>query len=410
MIERIKTLDDLDVNGKTVLLRVDINSPIDRETKKIKDETRIKRSLPTIKELSSKKAKLVILAHQGDPLDYENFTSLKEHAEILERLLNKKVIFIEDVVGPFALKTIQRLKNGEILLLENVRIHTEETVIFEEKVGLSPEEQVKTILVKKLSPLADFYINDAFASVHRVEPSLVGFPQVLPCACGRLFEEELRSLTRVRDNPERPCVFILGGAKTLDAFKMMGSVLENGSADRVLTGGFVGEIMLIAKGYKLGNPTEELIKKKHLEEFISPAKELLEKYKEKILYPLDIAIDENGRREIEIENLPVNLLIGDVGKKTIKSYTDVVNEARTIFMNGPAGIYEKEIFSYGTKSIWEGVANSNAFSVIGGGDTIAASEKFKITDKISYISTAGGGLVRFLARGKMPVLEYLKSR
>ena len=410
MIAGIKTLDDINVSGKVVLLRIDINSPVDSTTKKMKDDTRIRRSLPTIKELSEKKAKIVILAHQGDPLDYQNFTSLEEHSQILEKLLGKKVKFIDDVVGPTAQEAISRLKDGEILLLENIRLHTEETIIFEKEVKLSPREQAKTTLVKKLSPLADIYVCDAFACVHRSEPSLVGFPQLLPSACGRLFEEELKVLSQVREKPKRPCLFLLGGAKILDAFKMMEKVLENGSADKVLTGGLVGEIILKAAGYNLGSPSEELIRKKNLEEFISPAKKLLKGYETRLLYPQDVAVEGEEREEVDIAQLPVNRLIVDIGKKTVEKYTELIEQAQTIFMNGPVGIYEKGISSYGTEELWRGVARSSAFSVMGGGDTIAAARKFKVDDKISYICTAGGGMVRFLSGEKLPVLEALERR
>ena len=193
----ICTLDDVEVAGSTVLLRVDINSPIDRVTKRIKDDTRIQCSLPTIRELVADRARVVILAHQGDPLDYENFISLKEHAQVLSRLLGQEVGFIEDVAGPEAQDRIKGLGEGEVLLLENVRIHTEETILFEEAVELSPAEQAKTFLVRQLAPLGDLYVCDAFAAVHRAEPSLVGFSHLLPSACGRLFQQELEALSQV---------------------------------------------------------------------------------------------------------------------------------------------------------------------------------------------------------------------
>jgi len=409
MIEGIKTLDDIEVKDKTLLLRIDINSPIDTKTRKIKDDTRIKRSATTIKELSDKGAKVIILAHQADPMDYQNFTLLKEHAVLLEKALEKKINYISDCVGPAAVDAIKNLKSGEILLLENIRIHTEETIIFEKEAGLSPSEQARTLLVSRLAPLADGYICDAFACVHRSEPSLVGFPEVLPSVCGRLFEEELKALSQVMKNPKRPCVFILGGAKILDAFKMMEKVLENGSADMVLTGGFVGEIMLKALGYNLGNLTEELIKKKNLLQFIEVAKKVLENYKEKVLYPEDLAGGKSDRKEFKISQLPIDSLITDIGQGTIKRYIDIIKKAGAIFMNGPAGVYENENSSLGTKEIWQAVGNSNAFTVIGGGDTIAASKKFGIINKLSYVSTAGGGLVRYISGEKVAVIEALKK-
>jgi phosphoglycerate kinase len=410
MIDGIKTLDDFDVAGKTVLLRVDINSPVDSQTKRIKDDTRIKASVPTIRELAEKRAKVVIMAHQADPMDYQNFTSLEEHASLLQQALGKPIKFIDDVVGPAAREAIKSLGQGEILLLENVRIHTEETIIFEKQLKLTPAEQAKTIVVQKLAPLADIYLCDAFACVHRSEPTLVGFPEVLPSGCGRLFEAEVRVLNKVSKDPARPCLFMLGGAKILDAFKMMESVLANGTADKVLTTGLVADIMLKAAGYDLGKETDALIKDKHLEEFIPTAEKLLKAYSDRVYCPDDVAILRGGKRvEIDTSSLPADGLIVDIGSKTVEEYGRLILDAGTIFMNGPAGIYENEESAFGTKSLWEKVAESDAFSLIGGGDTIAAAKKFGVEGGISYICTAGGGLIMYLSGETLPVMEALRG-
>lgn len=408
--EGISTLDDLNVKGKVVFVRCDINCPLDQD-KRIKDTTRIRRSIPTLKELFEEGAKVVIFAHQGDPLDYQNFISLEEHRDYLERFLKKKVEFIEDIAGPIAQEKIKKLKEGEILLLENIRLYTEETIIFEEEVKLTAQEQCKTYLITKLSPLADLYLCDAFACVHRSEPSLVAFPRILPSAVGRLFEEELTALSKVRTFPQKPCLYLLGGAKILDAFRMMDHVLKDNCADRILTFGLVGNVMLKAKGYDLGKPSEELLKRKNLLLYVDKAKQILKIYGQKVSYPQDVAIDDNGRRkEITISSLPADGLILDIGEETISEYSQQIGKAKTIFMNGPAGMYEREGFHLGTEKIWKEVGNSSAFSVIGGGDTIAAAGKFGIKGKISHISTAGGGLIRFLAGETLPVIEALKNR
>ncbi len=407
--DQILTLDDLSVQEKTVLLRVDINSPVD-ESKKIKDETRIRRSLKTIEELNRKNARLVILAHQADPLEYQNFTVLREHGELLSAALGRKVEYIEDVAGPFAVDKVRGMQPGEILLLDNVRIHTEETILFEKEVKLPPEEQAKTIIVQRLAPLADYYVCDAFAAVHRSQPTLVGFPEVLPAAAGRLFEEELRILTKVKQNPERPCIFILGGAKILDAFKMMRSVLDDRSADKILTTGLVAQIMLKAKGYHLGEATESYLEKKNLLEFIPAAEESLKRHSDRIVCPEDFAVDRGGERiEVAAGELPEDAPIADIGNKTIGRYSELINDSKTVFINGPAGIYENSRFALGTRRIWERVASSRAFSVLGGGDSIAAAGLFKVQDRISFISTAGGGLIRFLSGEKLAVVEALKK-
>ena len=410
MIEnRILTLDDLPVEGKTVLLRVDINSPVD-ESKRIKERTRILRCLPTIRELHDKRAKLVVLAHQADPIEYQNFTVLREHADILSELLGSRVEYIVDVAGPFALEKIRAMKPGDILLLDNVRIYTEETIIFEKEVKLPPEDQARTTVVRRLSPLADAYVCDAFAAVHRSQPTLVGFPELLLSAAGRLFEEELRVLSKVKQNPARPCIFILGGAKILDAFRMMRSALEDGSADKILTTGLVAQIMLKAKGKRLGRASEAYLEKKNLLEFVPAAEESLKNHADRIVCPEDFAVDAAGqRREVEADALSDEEPIADIGERTIEHYCALIDGTRTVFVNGPAGVYEHPPFDLGTRKIWEAVASAQAFSVLGGGDSIAAARLFGVDEGISFISTAGGGLIRFLAGEKLAVVEALKK-
>ncbi|MGD8966898.1 MAG: phosphoglycerate kinase [Anaerolineae bacterium] len=407
---QVLTLDDFELKGKTVLLRVDINSPMDRQTKAIKDDMRIRRCLPTIQELADRGARVAILAHQGDPLDYQNFTPLAEHATLLSRLLNRPVVYLDDVAGPAARERIRALRDSEILLLENVRIHTEETIIFEEEVWLTPTEQARTYIVRNLAPLADLYVCDAFAAVHRSEPTLVGFPELLPAAAGRLFEEELSVLTRVQEQPERPCLFLLGGAKILDAFKMMRAALESGTADGVLTVGLTGEIMLIAAGFDLGQETVTFLQRKNLLGFVEPARDLLQTFEGRLHYPLDVAVVQDGeRRELGRDTLPAPALIVDIGQRTMAAYAGRIAAAGTIFVNGPAGIYEADASAVGTRGLWKALAASPAFTVIGGGDSIAAARKFGVLDSFSYVCTAGGGLVRLLAGEPLPVISALEA-
>jgi phosphoglycerate kinase len=406
----ILTLDDLKLHGKTVLLRVDINAPLDRKTGQIRDDTRLRRCLPTIHELAEKGARTVILAHQGDPLDYQNFAPLDQHAHHLARLLGRQVFFLDDVAGPAARERIGSLQDGDVLLLENVRIHTEETIIFEEQVRLTPEEQAGTYIVRHLAPLADVYVCDAFAAAHRSEPTLVGLTTVLPSAAGRLFEEELRVLTQVRDEPSRPCLFVLGGAKILDAFKMMRAALESGAADGVLTVGLTGEIMLMAAGYNLGADTTAFLAEKRLLDFVEPARELLATYPRRLHYPLDVAHQPGGQRsELAREALPAEGLVVDVGRRTVERYAERIASAGTIFVNGPAGVYEEPQSEYGTRALWQALAESPAFTVIGGGDSISAARRFGLLEQFSYVCTAGGGLVRFLAGEPLAVIEALRQ-
>jgi phosphoglycerate kinase len=404
----ILTLDDFDYADKTVICRVDINSPLDPNTKSIADDNRMVKSLPTIQELNERGARLVLLAHQGDTLDYQNLVDLEQHAAMLSELLGKNVCFVDDVAGPAAQEAVRGVKTGEILLLNNVRYLTEEVSSFTEYVKLTFEEQAQVRLVRNLAPLADLYVGEAFAAAHRSAPSLCGFPEVLPTAGGRLFIDELSAMSKVKDNPEHPCVFVLGGAKISDAFAMMSEVLSQGSADFVLTSGLTGEVMLLAAGKKLGKESEQYIKDRGLDQFIRPARELQENFPDRLHYPIDVAIDRGGRLEVNVDDLPVDELIVDIGHKTVRKYTDIINQARTIFVNGPAGIYEREVAAFGTEALWQCIANAPGYSVIGGGDSVASSRKFGVKDRFSYVCTSGGGLVRFLSGKELPVVTSLR--
>ncbi|MDH7488657.1 MAG: phosphoglycerate kinase [Anaerolineae bacterium] len=404
----ILTLDDFRFAGKTVILRVDINSPIDPQTKRISNDNRIRKSAPTIRELSDAGARIVMLAHQGDTEDYHNLISLEEHAERLTTLLGRPVGFIDDIVGPAALEWVKALRDGEILLLNNVRYLTEEVSTFVNFVKLTPAQLAQTWLVRKLAPLADYYVCEAFAAAHRYSPSLVGFAEVLPAAGGRLFIEEFGALARVKETPKHPSVYVLGGARIADAFSMMKQVLSDGAADVVLTSGLTGEVMTLAKGYRLGEPTERLIEDKGLSPFVAAARELLATFGDRILSPVDFAIDNGGRRELKLEDLPVPHLLVDIGEETIARYTRVIQSAATIFVNGPAGVYEKPVSAKGTERLWNAIADAPGYSVIGGGDSVAAGAKFGVLDRMGYVCTSGGGMVRFLSGQELPVVTALR--
>jgi phosphoglycerate kinase len=410
MINEINTLDDFDFKGKTVLCRFDMNSPLDPDTKKPRDITRIKSSLATIKELSQKGARTVILIHQGGDLEYQNYGSTKPHAEILSKLLDIEVKYIDDVCGPCAQESIKNLKDGQILMLENVRFMAEELTLFETKLSLTPQEQAKTLVVRKLAPLADYYVCDAFAASHRSQPTLVGMQEVLPSAMGRLFEKEIFALNRILQNPQRPCVYILGGAKIEDAFLMMTSALKKGSADMIIATGLVANIICLAKGISLGMPSEELIKKKNLTPYIQKSKEILKDHKDKIILPDDFAFSHNGsRKEVPVSQLPSEHPLEDIGSLSIDKFSEIIKQSKTIFLNGPAGVFEEPDTELGTKSLLNAIVKSDAFSVIGGGDSIAAINKYNLFDKFSYISTGGGALIRYLSGEDLPVVMALKK-
>ena len=405
----IRTLDELSVRGKTVLCRVDINQPVDRDAGTLKSINRITACVPTIRELCDKGAKVVLLAHQGSDIEYKNFYTTKPHAAVLSSLLEKEVKWIDDVCGPAARDMIRGLHDGEVLLLDNVRFVAEEQTLFEKNLRLSHEQQAKTLLVQKLAPLADLYVCDAFAAAHRDQPSLCGFEQVLPSAMGRLFEKEYCTVSSVMEHPERPCVFVLGGAKISDAFQMMQTVLERGIADTILTGGLVANIFLIALGSEIGNGSRAFIFKSNYSEFFDRAKELYAKFGDKIKLPSDLAWVENGeRREAAIELMPENVTAIDIGHATADAYRTCVLHAKTVFVNGPMGIFEQEPSEYGTKELWRALADTEGFTVLGGGDSITATEKYQLTDKIGYICTGGGALIRFLSGEELPVVKALR--
>lgn len=408
-VPEIRSADALDVVGKRVLLRVDINSPIDRATGKIIDDSRIEKSLPTILDLSERGARLVIIAHQGDALDYHNLVSLAPHARRLAEKLDRAVLFSDDVAGPDARSRIAALTDGEILLLENLRIYGEELSTFERDVQLTSQEMNETYLVRHLAPLFDFYVNDAFAAAHRNAPSIVAFQQLLPSAAGRLLIAELEALTAVVDDPARPAVFLLGGLKVSDGFSMMDRVLAAGLADQVLTTGVLGEIFLLAEGVQLGGATERFIAERDLDRFVPTAASLLVSHRHRIALPLDVATVVDGRRrEIVVSDLPVDALIVDVGAETIAACEREIAAAGTVFVNGPAGAYEQPGADIGTRRLWAAVAAASGKTVIGGGDTVASADQFIDLADVDFVSTGGGALIRFVSGQPLPLLEAFR--
>lgn len=405
----INTLDDFAVNNKTVLCRVDINQPVDRINSTLKSTTRIKACIPTIRELSDKGAKVVLLAHQGSDIEYKNFYTLAPHAVIISDLLGRKIKFIDDVCGPAALEAISSLKHGEILLLNNVRFCSEEQTLFEKSLKLTHEQQTHTRLIEKLAPLGDLYVCDAFAAAHRDQPSLCAFEYLMPSCMGRLFEKEYSVISELMETPEHPCTFVLGGAKIADAFEMMETVLYKGIADNILTGGLVGNIMLISQGYDIGRGSQDFIEHSGYSSFFEVSKKLIAEYSDKIVLPKDIAyVDSESRKEAEIHTVPQDSCALDIGSETASEYTNIILKSKTVFVNGPMGVFENPLTETGTSSVWDAIGDTDAYTVIGGGDSIAATSKYGKTDKISYICTGGGALIRFLSGEELPVIKALR--
>ena len=401
---KILTLDDFDFKDKTALVRVDFNSPIDPQTGKILEDVRIRmHGETTIKELAEKGSKVVILAHQGRPGE-PDFVPLEQHAKVLSGILGRPVKYVDDLFGEEAKGAIREMKGGEILVLQNVRSYPRE------REKGTPEEQAKTEFVQSLAPLADVYVSDAFAAAHRAHVSIIGFAPLLPSVAGRIMERELNALGKALESPEKPCVYILGGAKADDALRISKYVLDNNIADYVLTGGVAGHLFLVAMGINLGKPNIEFLQKKKLMEFVQGIRELIKKYPEKIKTAPDLAIDVNGnRREISVEELPTNYPICDIGTNTIQQYAEIIKKAKSIVVSGPVGIFENKEFAKGTKMILEVVADSQGFSLVGGGHTVAAVEQLGLEQKMGYISTAGGALIEFLMGEELPGVVALEE-
>ena len=394
---QFKTLDNIDLNGKFVLVRVDINSPIDPYTEKIMNEFRIKAILDTLKELTN--SKTVLLAHQSRP-GSKDFISLSSHTDLLKKYINNKVTFIPDIIGPVAINAIKNLNNGEILVLDNIRFLSEET-----NKKFAAED---TIMVKKLSKLFDVYVNDAFASVHRNHTSLIGFPKKIPSCIGRLVEREIISIKKILAKGSNKQIFVMGGAKPDDRIQVMDYVLNNKKTEsRFLLGGVLAKVFLKARNQKLSTIiTNEL---EEYQDIIPLAKKLIAKHNEKIILPLDYAYEENGERiEREIDDIQQTHNIFDIGDKTIGLFRQNIEDADVIVTNGPLGLMENPLFVKGTKEILGFIAKNKSFNVAGGGHMTTMVEKEGLIDKFDHVSTGGGALLHILS-GKIPdPLKMLK--
>lgn len=392
----MKFLEDIDYKDKLVFLRVDFNVPLD-ENLKIRDETRIQASLPTIKYLLEKGARLVVASHLGRPKGQFNpKMSLKPVAERLQQLLaGTRVIMAPDVIGPEVERLKANLKPGELLLLENVRFYKQET-------DNDPD------FSKMLAEGCQVFVNDAFGSCHRAHASVVGITAYIgDKAAGFLLKEEVEHLSRITHHPERPYVAILGGAKIEDKIPVLESLVSQ--ADVLLIGGAMAYTFLKAQGRGVGKSLVE-------EDKLQIAASILKKAEDsgvKFILPLDhILTSAIDSQEIALVAdsypLPDQLIAVDIGPKTIAEYEKYIKSARTIFWNGPLGVFEVKAFSKGTVEIARAVASSGAFSVVGGGDSIAAIHQAGVADRISHISTGGGASLEYIAYGTLPGIEALK--
>ncbi len=391
------TLDDVESSGKRVFLRVDINVPLDPSTHEILDDTRIRAVSSTLADLTD--ARVVLCSHQSRP-GKDDFTSLEPHATLLSHYCSQEVKFVDDVLGSHARKEIGSVKPGEILVLDNLRFCAEENI--DEK----PEKLVKTLLVKRLAPLFDLYVNDAFATAHRSQPSITGLPEVLPSVAGRLMEKEMTAVTTLLLQPKRPCVYVLGGAKAQDKVPVIENILSKGKADKVMLGGIPAKLFLKARGRRLSPPDEKDLSS--LGVFLDQAKALVGRYGERIEAPTDLAYEVGGKRtDRRVDGIATGGSGLDVGSETIDNYSKIVKGAATIVANGPLGVFERNGFDVGTKSILESMVESDGYTIIGGGHLVGLASILGIDEKFSHVSTAGGAMLSLLSGQTLPGVDAL---
>ena len=394
MVLKMLSIEDMNITGKTVFVRVDMNTPIDPKTGKLMEFNRIKEASVTIRDL--KKSKAVVASHQGR-VGRNDFISLEQHAEALANFLGYEVKFVDDIFGPTARKKIDSLSIGEVLLLDNLRLSAEENKEY------IPKDAAKTMLVQRLYKLFDVCVLDSFPTAHRSCPSIVGFSELLPSCGGRIVEKELKALNKLLNVAKGIYATVLGGAKISDRLEAIDALIANNRADKVLLTGTVGNVFLKASGQldaKLGIDDEV--------KYVKQAKKLLTNHPNVFEMPKDVAIMSNGSRvEVLIKELKPNDKILDIGSMTIDNYSRIIRSSGTIFMSGPPGMFEDNRFSKGTEELLRAMASSFGTTIVSGGHLSAALERIGRKELIDHVSTAGGALVLFLAGKKLPLLEAL---
>jgi phosphoglycerate kinase len=396
----IGTIKDLGAEGKTVLLRLDLNSPIDPSSHLILDDKRFREHLPTIHALDS--SRVVIITHQSRP-GKKDFTTLEAHAEKLEQLLNKPVTYVDSIFGRHAREAVHVMKPGDVVMLENVRFNAEENLT------LKPEEAKKTHLIKKLSSMGDVFVNDAFGTAHRSQPTVVGLPMAMRSAAGLLMEKEVSTLSRVFSGAPRPVCMVLGGTKVDDSIDVARNVLDQGIADQVMVIGVVANVFLIAAGYDIGKPSAQLIAQLKYQPEIEKAKEILARYRDRVIIPQTVAVRENNRRvEYPITKIPGDTPVLDLGMDAISDLVAVLKRSGTVVFNGPAGLFEEADFATGTYELLK-AASRVEFSVVGGGHTAVVIEKMGLDQDFTHISTGGGACIEFLTGKKLPAVDALEQ-
>lgn len=396
---KLKTLNDFDFEDKLVLLRIDINSPV--VNRKVEDNPRFIASSETIKELLSKKAKLVILAHQGRKGDKDFLETLEQHAEILSKHTGKQIRYLDDLFGPGILSALNSIESGEAILLKNVRCFDDESL---------PENSRYPALCN----LFNFYVNDAFSVSHRNQGSIVIPPKILPSCIGRSFEKELNALSRFKIKKDQKAVYLIGGQK-IDDYLPLFNVLNNKN-NKILASGVLANLLLISQGKLLGYENKWM-KQQRYDKLLPKLKEIYSKYKEQIILPIDFAVGDIDitkakRHEITLEEFPTNDKIWDVGSKTVELFKEELQTAKIVFMKGPLGYSEIKDFSYSTVEILREISRltkqNSVFSLLGGGHLTTTAEKNGI-NRFGYVSNSGGALIAFISGENLPGIEALEK-
>ncbi len=390
------TVRDVDVRGKRVLVRVDFNVPLAEGA--VTDDTRVRAALPTLRYLIDRHARVIVVSHLGRPKgEPDPAFSLRPVRRVLARLLGRNVHFVEATVGPDVTEAVERMVDGEILMLENVRFNPGEK-------ANDPE------FAKELASLADIYVDDAFGAVHRAHASTVGVTHFLPAYAGMLLAREVETLTSMLAEPTRPFVAILGGSKVSDKFGVIDRLLDH--VDTLVIGGGMCFTLLVAMGVEVGRSLVE-------DDWIEPAKQMIEKASARgvdLLLPVDFVVadaiaEDADTKIVGREEIPADLMGLDIGPTTVELYKDAIARARTIFWNGPMGVFELKPFETGTREVAVAVArNARAISVVGGGDSVAALKKFDAEERVTFVSTGGGASMKLLEGSKLPGLEALLDR
>lgn len=387
---KIPSIRDIDVEGKTLIVRVDYNLPLG-EKGRVTDNTRIKVTIDTLGYLIKHRAKVVLISHLGRPKSRERHLRMDAVAEELSRLLGRKVKKLDGCVEGFVKKEVSEMEGGEVILLENVRFYEGE----KEK-----DDRKREAFAGKIASMGDIYVNEAFSASHRDHASITGIPKFIPGVLGMLFREEIKAINGITRNPEKPYVAIIGGAKA-DKISAVKGLL--GKVSRILMGGVIGNTFLKARGLEIGGS-------EYGRELVGDAGKLLGEHEDRIVLPVDAVVDCKGKAEaVSLGEVTKDMKIMDIGPETVAHYSDILGDAKTVIWAGPLGKFEEEPYGKGSLRIAEIISGLSAKTVVGGGDTIAAIRMPEITEKITHVSTGGGAFIDFITENKLPGMEALRD-